>query len=158
MLETMGEAYKVLHLQGQRLSPFDSYYMMTLGNARALGLEDRIGSLHAGADADIVVLDSRAKPAMELRMRTATTLAEELFILQTMGDDRSVAEVYVAGKPMKSRTGQAGLYTCPHTAGSRIADSLTIRWERNAPSLCLPIVRRVFDPPSPSSVHRRFGG
>ncbi|MBZ3695307.1 guanine deaminase [Phyllobacterium calauticae] len=103
MLETMAEAYKVLHVQGQRLSPFASYYMMTLGNARALGLEDRIGSLHAGADADITVLDSRAKPAMELRMRTATTLAEELFILQTMGDDRSVAEVYVAGKPMKSR-------------------------------------------------------
>ncbi|WP_027232845.1 guanine deaminase [Phyllobacterium sp. UNC302MFCol5.2] len=103
MLETMSEAYKVLHVQGQRLSPFASYYMMTLGNARALGLEDRIGSLRTGGDADIVVLDSKAKPAMELRMRTATTLAEELFILQTMGDDRSVAEVYVAGKPMKSR-------------------------------------------------------
>ena len=102
MLETMSEAYKVLHVQGQHLSPFASYYMMTLGNARALGLEDRIGSLHAGADADITILDSRAKPAMELRMSTATTLAEELFILQTMGDDRSVAEVYVAGKPMKS--------------------------------------------------------
>ncbi|MEK1851048.1 MAG: guanine deaminase [Phyllobacterium sp.] len=101
MLETMSEAYKVLHVQRQRLSPFASYYMMTLGNARALGLEDRIGSLQPGADADITILDSHAKPAMELRMRTATTLAEELFILQTMGDDRSVAEVYVAGKPMK---------------------------------------------------------
>ncbi|XNY05564.1 guanine deaminase (plasmid) [Sinorhizobium meliloti] len=102
MLETMDEAYKVLHLQGQRLSPLNSFYMLTLGNARALDLEHRIGSLHAGADADIVVLDSRAKPAMELRMQVASTLAEELFVLQTMGDDRSVAEVYVAGKPMKS--------------------------------------------------------
>lgn len=102
MLETMSEAYKVLHLQGQKLTPLQSYYMMTLGNARALGLEDRIGSLHVGADADIVVLDSRAKPAMDLRMRVASTLSEELFILQTMGDDRSVAEVYVAGKPMKT--------------------------------------------------------
>jgi guanine deaminase len=102
MLETMSEAYKVLHVQGQRLSPFASYYMMTLGNARALGLEGQIGSLRPGAYADITVLDSRAKPAMELRMRTAMTLAEELFILQTMGDDRSVSEVYVAGKPMKS--------------------------------------------------------
>jgi guanine deaminase len=36
-------------------------------------------------------------------MRTATSLAEELFILQTMGDDRNVAEVYVAGKAMKGR-------------------------------------------------------
>ncbi|THK39082.1 guanine deaminase [Ensifer sp. MPMI2T] len=101
MLETMDEAYKVLHLQGQRLSPLNSFYMTTLGNARALELEHSIGSLHVGADADIVVLDSRAKPAMELRMQVASSLTEELFILQTMGDDRSVAEVYVAGKPMK---------------------------------------------------------
>ena len=103
MLETMAEAYKVLHLNGQRLSPLNSFYQMTLGNARVLGLQDKIGSLHAGADADIVILDSGAKPAMELRMRTATSLAEELFILQTMGDDRCVAETYVAGKAMKGR-------------------------------------------------------
>ena len=67
------------------------------------GLEKHIGSLHAGADADIVVLDSSAKPAMEYRMRTAKSLMEELFILQTMGDDRCVAEVYVAGKAMKAK-------------------------------------------------------
>lgn len=103
MLETMDEAYKVLHLQGQRLSPLNSFYRMTLGNARALGLQDRIGSLHVGADADIVVLDSSGKSAMELRMRTAKSLTDELFILQTMGDDRCVAQVYVAGKAMKGR-------------------------------------------------------
>ncbi|QND50494.1 guanine deaminase (plasmid) [Phyllobacterium sp. 628] len=121
MLETMAEAYKVLHLQGQRLSPFNSYYMMTLGNARALGLEDRIGSLHAGADADITVLDSRAKPAMDLRMQTAKTLAEELFILQTMGDDRSVAEVYVAGKPMKSNLNK------PAATNARVETALELQ-------------------------------
>ena len=102
MLETMAEAYKVLHLQGQRLTPFNSFYRMTLGNARALGLQQHIGSLHAGADADIVVLDAHAKPAMDYRMRTATSLAEELFVLQTMGDDRNVAEVYVTGRAMKA--------------------------------------------------------
>jgi guanine deaminase len=53
------------------------------------------------------VLDSSAKSAMEFRMRTATSLAEELFILQTMGDDRCVAEVYVAGKAMKTKGKQA---------------------------------------------------
>ena len=108
MLETMDEAYKVLHLQGQRLSPLNSFYRMTLGNARALGLQDHIGSLHVGADADIVVLDSSGKSAMELRMRTARSLVDELFILQTMGDDRCVAEVYVAGKAMKARKATAG--------------------------------------------------
>jgi len=107
MLETMDEAYKVLHLQGQRLTPFNSFYRMTRGNALALGLEKQIGSLQAGADADIVVLDSSAKSAMEFRMRTATSLAEELFILQTMGDDRCIAEVYVAGKAMKTKSKKA---------------------------------------------------
>jgi len=101
MLETMDEAYKVLHLQGQRLTPLNSFYRMTRGNAVALGLEQEIGSLEPGVTADIVVLDSRAKSAMEYRMRTARSLIEELFILQTMGDDRCVAEVYVAGKAMK---------------------------------------------------------
>ncbi|ACP22725.1 guanine deaminase (plasmid) [Sinorhizobium fredii NGR234] len=116
MLETMDEAYKVLHLQGQRLSPFNSFYMMTLGNARALDLEHRIGSLYAGADADIAILDSRAKPAMELRMRVASSLAEELFVLQTMGDDRCVAEVYVAGQPMKQRREGPAKHLAPKNA------------------------------------------
>jgi guanine deaminase len=35
------------------------------------------------------------------------TLAEELFLLQTLGDDRAIAEVYVAGKAAKSALGAA---------------------------------------------------
>ncbi|KXF79084.1 guanine deaminase [Paramesorhizobium deserti] len=101
MLKTMDEAYKILQLRGQRLSPLHSFYMMTLGNARALSLESRIGTLEPGTEADVAILDSRATPAMRMRMETASALAEELFLLQTMGDDRAVAEVYVAGKPMK---------------------------------------------------------
>ena len=102
MLRTMDEAYKILQLQGQKLPPLMSYYMMTLGNARALGLERRIGQMSVGADADFVVLDSQATPAMALRSATLNTLAEELFVLQTMGDDRSIAEAYIAGSPAKS--------------------------------------------------------
>jgi guanine deaminase len=101
MLKTMDEAYKILQLRGQRLTPLHSFYMMTLGNARALSLEGRIGTLEPGTEADVTILDSRATPAMRMRMETASTLAEELFLLQTFGDDRAVAEVYVAGKAMK---------------------------------------------------------
>jgi guanine deaminase len=102
MLRTLDEGYKVLQLRGQKLSPLSSFYMATLGNARALSLEDRIGTLEEGTDADIIVLDSSATPAMRLRCETVQTLAEELFVLQTLGDDRAVAEVYVAGAPAKS--------------------------------------------------------
>ncbi len=102
MLRTLSEAYKVLQLQGQSLTPMMSFYMMTLGNARALGLEARIGHLDPGADADFVALDVAATPAMAARAATLRSLSEELFVLQTMGDDRCVAETYVAGCPAKS--------------------------------------------------------
>ncbi len=106
MLATMDQAYKILQLRGQKLSPLNSFYMMTLGNARALGLEARIGTLEEGSDADIAVLNISATPAMRLRAETVRTLSEELFVLQTMGGDRAVAEVYVAGAPLKSRLAQ----------------------------------------------------
>ncbi len=101
MFRTMDEAYKVCQLQNQNLPPLYAFYLMTLGNAKALGLEAEIGTLEAGSEADIVVLDASATPAMALRMETVTTLAEELFVLQTLGDDRSVAETYVAGVAAK---------------------------------------------------------
>ncbi|CAN5689830.1 guanine deaminase [soil metagenome] len=102
MLRTLDEAYKILQLQGQTLAPLTSFYMATLGNARALGLEGTIGQLVPGADADLVVLDARATEAMALRAARAESLGEELFILQTMGDDRAVRQTYIAGVPMKA--------------------------------------------------------
>ncbi|MEO7223570.1 MAG: guanine deaminase [Devosia sp.] len=102
MLRTLDEGYKVLQLRGQRLNPLRSFYMMTLGNARGMSLDDRIGTIEAGRDADLVVLDACATPQMALRMEAVDTLANELFLLQTCGDDRAVVETYVAGKAMKS--------------------------------------------------------
>ena len=103
MLETMDEAYKAMQLRGQRLTPLRSFYHLTLGNARAMSLDDRIGAIAPGMDADLVVLDSRATPQMALRMETVDTLERELFLLQTCGDDRAVAETYIAGEALKRR-------------------------------------------------------
>ena len=101
MLQTLNEAYKVLQLQGQKLLPLRAFHWITRGNALALGLEDRIGTLEPGTEADIVVLDSSATEPMALRMLRAETLSEEFFVLQMLGDDRAVAETYVAGVPQK---------------------------------------------------------
>lgn len=103
MFKTMDEAYKIQQLLGERMNPLESFYHMTLGNAVALDLANRIGTLDEGTDADIVVLNAAATPAMRLRMETVTSLTEELFLLQTLGDDRSVVETYVAGKASKPR-------------------------------------------------------
>ncbi|MBB4063307.1 guanine deaminase [Gellertiella hungarica] len=108
MLRTLDEAYKIQQLLGERLNPFESFYFATLGNAEALSLSDRIGTLEPGTDADLVVLNAAATPAMALKMEAVSTLSEELFLLQTLGDDRSVVETYVAGKASKSTIGIAG--------------------------------------------------
>lgn len=107
MLQTLNEGYKILQLRGQKLHPLAAFHWATRGNAIALGMEDRIGTLDIGTDADFIVIDSRATPAMRLRMERAETLAEELFVLQIMGDDRAIRQTYVAGRPMLDRQ-QAG--------------------------------------------------
>jgi len=100
MLQTLAEAYKVLQLQDQNLPALEAFHAITLGNARALGLEGRIGTLAAGSEADIVVLDPRATPAMAHRAERVETLEEELFLLMTLGDDRAVKATYIAGQPV----------------------------------------------------------
>lgn len=101
MLATLAEGYKILQLRGQKLHPLAAFHWATRGNAIALGMEGDIGTLAPGSAADLVVLDARSTPAMALRMARAETLAQELFILQIMGDDRAIAQTYVAGTAMK---------------------------------------------------------
>ena len=101
LLRTLDEGYKILQLQRQRMHPLTGFYWATRGNAEALSLTERIGTLDEGTDADLVVLDARATQPMALRMETAETLFEELFVLQTLGDDRAVVETYAAGVPLK---------------------------------------------------------
>ena len=104
MLRTAAEGYKVLQLNGQSWPPLEAFYQMTLGNARALSLDDRIGSIEPGKEADLVALDPRATPALAHRLETAgDDLKVELFALLTLGDDRAVRETYVAGEPRKGR-------------------------------------------------------
>ena len=102
MLRTAAEGYKVLQLNHQSWPAAQAFYRMTLGNARALTLDRHIGSIEAGKEADLVVLDSRATPAMAHRMEVADgDLDVELFALIMMGDDRAVSQTYVAGVPSK---------------------------------------------------------
>ena len=104
-LVTMNEAYKVAHLKGYSLSPLHAFYMATLGTARALYLDDKIGSISAGKEADLIVLDLKATPLLEHRLQYARDVEEVLFVLMTLGDDRAIRATYVAGRKLYSRPG-----------------------------------------------------
>ncbi|MGL1834323.1 guanine deaminase [Rhodocyclaceae bacterium SMB388] len=98
MLQTLNEAYKVLQLEGQKLSAEGAFHLATLGGARSLYLDERIGNFLPGKEADFVVLDPQATPLIARRMAASATLAERLFVLMILGDDRTVAATHVLGE------------------------------------------------------------
>lgn len=98
MLRTMADAYKVAQLSGQRLPALRAFYLATLGAARCLHLEGRIGQFIPGAEADFIALDRRATPLIARRTERARSLAEALLVLLTLGDERIVRATYVMGR------------------------------------------------------------
>jgi len=103
MLRTLAAAHDVLRLQGQALSALRAFRSVTRDAAGALGLDDRIGSFEPGREADFVALDLAATPLLARRTARAATLEERLFALMTLGDDRAVSQVWIAGEPVKAK-------------------------------------------------------
>ncbi len=103
LIATMGEAFKVSQLAGQPITPVEALYVATLGGARALALDDRLGTLAPGREADLVVLDPRATPVLAFRSGQVRSIEEQLAVLMTLGDDRAVRATYVAGELAHAR-------------------------------------------------------
>ncbi|MFZ5450547.1 MAG: amidohydrolase family protein [Thermodesulfobacteriota bacterium] len=87
------------------LSPFEAFYLATLGGARALSLDDKIGNFQGGKEADFLILDLKSTPFPEFRMQYARTLSDQLFVQIMMGDDRAIRETYVYGALARRRDG-----------------------------------------------------
>ncbi len=91
-----------------KLSPYRAYYLATLGGARALYLDDLLGSFEKGKEADFVVLDWNAGQSAahwrqslivdEAGPKTIEQTAQLLFGVMAVGDDRNIDETWVAGK------------------------------------------------------------
>lgn len=101
----LGEAYKVAMLKGHSLDALHAFYMATRGSAEALHLEDCIGSIRPGHEADIAVIDMQPTEFAAWRMgfTPADDIMSRLFILQTLGPDRLVRATYVGGMKVFDR-------------------------------------------------------
>ena len=97
-LRSAADAYKVLALQGQRLSAWRALYAVTRGAARALRRDAEIGHFDPGATADFVVWSWAADELQQHRVALARSLHERVFAWLTLADQRNVAAVHVAGR------------------------------------------------------------
>lgn len=99
---TMLAAYEVGQLGGRTLRPEELWRRHTLGAAHALGLDHRFGNLAPGMEADFIALDASATPLLARRTLAAKTLADWLFALIVLGDDRAVRHAVVFGEELAS--------------------------------------------------------
>jgi guanine deaminase len=97
MLRTMAAAYEIAQLRGHAVHASQLLWLATAGSARSLHLQDHIGSLRAGHDADICVIDLASTPAIAQRTSRAGDVWEAIFPTIMMGDDRAIADVWVNG-------------------------------------------------------------
>ncbi len=115
MLATMHDAYKVIQMhracspelpaEHQALTSLNAFYLATLGGAKALGLDDKIGNFEPGKEADFVVFNAQ-KGSSQLQWRSEETksLEEQLFAIQMLGDDRVIEATYLMSELVSSET------------------------------------------------------
>jgi len=101
MFSAMRAAHEVGRLRGWALSAAQLWWWASTGAAQALGWGGKVGRIAAGHEADFILLDPRATPLLARRTARAGSIEELLFVLIILGDDRVVAETYIAGRPAK---------------------------------------------------------
>ncbi|WP_020560624.1 guanine deaminase [Thiofilum flexile] len=103
LFRTMASAYEVQQARGRSLDPFKALYLATLGGANVLDLVGKIGNFAVGNEADFILIDPSATPLLKLRSKHCKTLKEQLFVLNTLGDDRCIAATYSMGQLVHQR-------------------------------------------------------
>lgn len=98
MFKVLDDAYKVAMLKSYKVSSLLRWYMATLGAAKALHLDDKIGSFIAGKEADFIVIDPKATTYLKYRHERVNNIFELLFVLMTLGDERVIQATYINGR------------------------------------------------------------
>ena len=112
MIKTLADAYKVISLEQnnntkrEAFGSFEAFYQATLGAAQSLYLDDKIGKIEKGYEADFIVIDFKPDALQNLRINKIEEskksdlekLEEKLFALMIMGDDRNIISTFINGK------------------------------------------------------------
>lgn len=103
MFQTMKASYEICQLQGYNLHPAKAFYLATVGSAAVMRLDQRLGNLRAGCDADIAIIDLKSQPLIARRMEQVDDLWGALFLQMILADDRAIRATYVAGTKAYAR-------------------------------------------------------
>lgn len=95
---TMKAAYEIAQLNNYSLSPLENFYRVTFGGANALHLDNKIGQIKSGFEADLTIIDLSSTDIIKNRMREVKNLPEMLFIQIMLADDRAIRSTFVNGK------------------------------------------------------------
>lgn len=85
------------------MSAHELLYLATLGSAKSLYLDDKIGNFEQNKEADFVVLDWAATELLKRRSDAANDIAEKFFAMVMLGDDRAVFATHIMGNCVYTR-------------------------------------------------------
>lgn len=103
MLRTMASAYEISQLNGTPVHAAQLLWLATCGSANSLHLDDKVGNLSKGMEADIAVINLGSTPAIAQRSDRAKDIWEAVFPTIMMGDDRAIHDVWIGGKQAKPK-------------------------------------------------------
>lgn len=79
----------------------DALWLATVGGAKALGIQDSVGTLEVGKELDALLIDGRCGAAYDVFPSVTPHPLQELEKFLCLGDDRHIARVWVQGRPVK---------------------------------------------------------
>lgn len=97
MLRVMDDAYKVAMLSGYTMPSMLRWYLATLGAARSLQLDDKIGNFATGKEADFIVIDLEATPILKYRSEQVSDIFELLFVIMSLASEHNIVATYLMG-------------------------------------------------------------
>lgn len=98
MFRTMAAAYEISQLQRAPLHPAQLLWLATAGNAKAMRVDDRIGNIAVGMEADLIVIDNESTEELEYLQERAEDFWDMMFMIIMMADERAVNDIWINGE------------------------------------------------------------